>query len=88
MKFTLATSIGILFILISPGWAAEAVPAGGLVGHWKLRGDARDHSGNGNHAANHGVRLEDGTFDGIAAHLEVPASESLRFGTGDFAFSV
>lgn len=59
----------------------------GLVGHWPLRGDARDRSGNGNHAVNHGVDLNTGRLDGRAAYLEVPPSDSLRFGTGDFAFS-
>ena len=36
----------------------------GLVGHWPLRGDCRDHSGNERHAVNHGVQLEEAAFDG------------------------
>jgi Concanavalin A-like lectin/glucanases superfamily len=60
----------------------------GLVGYWKLKGDCLDHSGNGNHGINHGVVLDDGSFDGTRAYVEVPASDSLRFGAGDFAFSV
>jgi hypothetical protein len=59
----------------------------GLVGHWPLRGDCQDHSGRGNHGVNHGVALGDGTFDGVSAYLEVPASDSLSFGTRDFTLS-
>jgi hypothetical protein len=59
-----------------------------LVGYWRLRGDSRDHSGQGNHGVNHGVRLDSGTFDGRRAHVEVPASPSLQLGTGDFSISV
>jgi len=57
----------------------------GLVGHWKLRGDCRDYSGHGNHGVNHGVNLDTGAFNGIDAYVEVPASPSLKFGTGDFS---
>ncbi len=78
----------ILLCLVSPLPAAEAGLGDGLVGHWKLRGDAKDHAGRGLDAVNHGVRLADGNFDGVRAHLEVPANEALRFGTGDFAVSV
>src|SRR5262245_2155929 len=59
----------------------------GLVGHWKLQGDCRDHSGKNNHGVNHGVALETGTFDGVGAYIEVPSRPSLKFGTGDFAIS-
>src|SRR5579859_4231113 len=45
----------------------------GLVAHWKLQGDCRDYSGHGNHGVNHGVGLENGTFDGVGAYIEVPA---------------
>ena len=61
--------------------------ADGLVGHWKLQGDCRDHSGKGNHGVNHGVKLKDGAFDGIGAYIEVPAHPSLNLGAGDFAIS-
>lgn len=57
----------------------------GLIGHWKLQGDCRDHSGQGNHGVNHGVNLETGLFDGAGAYIEVPAHPSLNVGTGDFA---
>jgi hypothetical protein len=56
----------------------------GLVGHWKLQGDCRDYSGNGNDGVNHGVKLSSGTFDGQGAYIEVPASKTLKLGTGDF----
>src|SRR6266576_2745428 len=57
----------------------------GLVGYWKLHGDCRDYSGHGNHGVNHGVNLDNSTFDGISAYIEVPSSASLKLGTGDFA---
>src|SRR5262245_60249423 len=59
----------------------------GLIGYWKLKGDCRDHSGHGNHGLNYGVNLDSGAFDGIKAHIEVPSSPSLKFGTGDFTLS-
>ena len=61
--------------------------ANGLVGHWKLQGDCRDYSGKGNHGVNHGVKLEDGTFDGVSGYIEVPNHPSLDLGSGDFANS-
>ncbi|HAB18528.1 MAG TPA: hypothetical protein DCE44_19065, partial [Verrucomicrobiales bacterium] len=57
----------------------------GLVGYWPLQGDCRDYSGHGNHGVNHGVDLDTGTFDGLGAFIEVPSSDSFRFGTRDFA---
>ncbi len=78
-------TIAVALFTISPADASAAEP--GLLGHWKLQGDCRDHSGHGNHAVNHGVNLERGEFDGTGAYLEVPHSESLELGTGDFAVS-
>lgn len=69
----------------------EAAPAAGLVGHWKLAGDGRDSSGQGNHAVNHGADLsspEAARFNGIDQWLEVPHSPSLALGTGDFTLAV
>ena len=60
----------------------------GLVGHWKLQGDCRDYSGQGNHAVNRGVNLDGGVFDGVGDYLEVPQSESLRLGTRDFTICI
>jgi hypothetical protein len=59
----------------------------GLAGYWKLRGDTRDYSGNGNDGINHGVNLKDGSFSGSGAYIEVPSSPSLRFGTKSFSLS-
>jgi len=59
----------------------------GLVGHWKLKGDAQDHSGNKNHGRNHGVDLATGSFDGRGAYIEVPHAPSLDFGAGDFSIA-
>ncbi len=59
----------------------------GLVGYWKLQGDCRDYSGNGNHGINHGVQLENGNFNGNSAYIEIPNSNSLKLGTGDFSLS-
>jgi len=58
-----------------------------LLGHWPLRGDCRDHSGNSRHGANHGVQLDDGGFDGRGAHIEVPAHTGLSFGVDDFTLA-
>lgn len=59
----------------------------GLVGHWTLQGDCQDHSGRGNHGVNRGVDLAHATFDGNGAHIEVPSSDSLRFGADGFSLS-
>ncbi len=59
----------------------------GLVGHWKLVGDCRDHSGHGLHGVNHGVELQESAFNGRDAYIEIPASPALRLGTGDFTLS-
>src|SRR5262249_33435807 len=70
----------------------------GLIAHWPLAGDVRDHSGNGHHATNHGADLDapgpDGKrggaagFDGRGAYLEVPGKRNLRLGKGDFSLAV
>jgi len=42
----------------------------GLVGWWKLAGDSKDHSGLGNHGANHGVDLgAAAAFDGRSSYI-------------------
>jgi hypothetical protein len=79
-RLTAAVTLGCFCLCV----AADADP--GLVGHWKLRGDCNDSSQFGNHGVNHGVDLDRGEFDGQGAYIEVPANQSLRFGTGDFAF--
>src|SRR5438876_11832063 len=67
--------------------AGKSSQDAGLVGYWKLQGDCRDYSGHGNHGVNHGVNLEGGVFDGVSAYVEVPNSDSLKLGTGDFSLS-
>jgi hypothetical protein len=59
----------------------------GLIGYWKLQGDCRDYSQQGNHGKNYGVDLKTGAFDGRSAYIEVPWNDSLRLGKGDFTLS-
>ncbi|MGC9316422.1 MAG: LamG-like jellyroll fold domain-containing protein [Armatimonadota bacterium] len=85
-------------ILITPLLLESATMASiddGLVGHWPLAGDCRDHSGHGNDAVNHGVNLhsagpdgeEEALFDGLSSWLEVPNDASLRLGSGDLTIA-
>jgi hypothetical protein len=78
----------VALILAASPQALPAAPTDGLVGHWMLRGDCQDHSGKGNHGVNRGVNLSVGEFDGTKAYIEVPPSDSLRFGVGGFSFSM
>ncbi len=55
-----------------------------LVGYWPLRGEARDHSGQGNHGRIHGTGAERGDFDGRGTFIEIPPSASLNFAQDDF----
>jgi len=62
--------------------------ADGLIGHWRLAGDARDSSGVGRHAVNHGVNFlpgEGAVFNGRNAWLEVPAEKLPTLGKGAFS---
>ena len=75
-------------LLLALAWLCQAranCAEPGLVGHWKLQGDCRDSSGHGNDGVNHGVDLEHGAFDGAKSFIEVPASDSLKLGKGDFS---
>jgi hypothetical protein len=58
-----------------------------LAGYWPLRGDAHDHSGHGNHGVVHGAGPAEGQFDGRGSHIEVPPSDSLNLGQGDFTLA-
>ena len=62
----------------------------GLIAHWPLAGDCRDHSGNGHHGRNRGADLMAGgaALDGRGAHILVPRSPGLDLGTGDFTLAV
>ena len=70
----------------------------GLIGHWPLSGDCRDHSGAGHHGVNHKADLfapgPDGQpnnaagFDGRHTFIEVSPTPAPRLGAGDFSISV
>ncbi len=70
----------------------------GLIGHWKLSGDANDASGRGHHGRTVAVDLSapgpDGAprgaarFDGKSSYVEVPPSPGLNLGRGEFTLAV
>lgn len=64
-------------------------PEKGLIGHWKLAGDARDSSGLGNHGENRGIALGPGGANckGRSGFIEIPDRPSLRLGWGDFTIA-
>jgi len=78
--------------------ALAADPQAGLVGHWPLAGDARDHSGNHRDGViRGGVEFRsDGPaglkgsaqFNGNGAYLEIPAKKLPGMGTEDFTVSM
>lgn len=82
-------------VAISAG-AARADDSG-LVGHWKLHGDAKDRSGNGNDGRNRGADLTAtgpggeangaARFDGRDDFIEVADSEALDLGGGNFTIA-
>ena len=78
-------------LIVLSDWviASEFRPDEGLVAHWPLQSHAKDVTGS-QRSINHGVRLAGnaGVFDGRSAWVEVPAAESLRFGTNDFSIAV
>src|SRR5687768_12062079 len=85
-----SAGIGLAIIAISAA-VATADPNDGLIAHWKLAGDVRDHSGGNHDAKNHGVDLKTAAsarFDGRGAHLEVADAESLRSGAADFTLAL
>jgi hypothetical protein len=68
---------------------------GTLIGHWKLAGDVKDHSGNGHHAVPRNMTFRTGPggvsaafFNGRDSSVEIPHSESLRLGKNDFSVSI
>lgn len=60
----------------------------GLIGHWKLVVDARDYSGNENHGRYMTLAGHPGEPNALNTFVEVPNSERLKLGTGDFTVSV
>lgn len=89
-----ALSVGLAIISLATAWADPP----GLLGHWKLVGDAQDHSSQANHGQAQGVGLQaagpDGqaataaAFDGRQSHIEVPNSQSLQLGNQEFTIAV
>lgn len=81
------------WLAFAPG-ALRGDDAAGLVGHWPLSADTRDHSKFDRPTRSQGVQLgaagprgvaaTAATFDGIDDSLEVPATHAPRLGTGDF----
>jgi len=84
MVVVLGRIVVLLLVIASSSVALAVNLENGLVGHWKLQGDCRDSTVLGNHGINHDVDLKNGSFDGIKSYIEVPASDSLKLGTGDF----
>ncbi|MBN1342499.1 MAG: LamG domain-containing protein [Phycisphaerae bacterium] len=88
----LTTCIGLILMNANASRADS-----GLIGHWPLAGDCRDHSGNDNHGTNHGADLTakgpDGkpggaaSFDGRANWIEIKPTPSLSLGTKDFTIA-
>jgi hypothetical protein len=64
---------------------AAPVVAEDLVGHWPLRGDARDRSGHGNHGEARGDGAARGAFDSRTTSVVVPPGSSLRLERSDFS---
>lgn len=84
-----ALLVVVVLLLIAVRGTAADDPAiePGLIGYWKLQGDARDSSGSGNDGINHGVDLATGAFNGRDAYIEVPHAPSLQLGGSDFSVS-
>ena len=83
---SLARMIVIVQVALFPTYRANATDEG-LVGYWKLRGDARDFSGRGNDGDNHGVDLTTSEFNGHDSFIEVPYRPGLRFGSKGFTIA-
>ena len=78
--FWLATTWG-----VAGGLAAEPE----LIGHWPLRGDAKDASPQGRHGTVHGATLsaQGATFDGLDDWIEIPGFGRGELGTGDLTIA-
>jgi hypothetical protein len=79
-------SIIVFQILVMSAFADD-----GLVAHWPLRGDLRDHGPKSLPTKPHGqakTAADGTTFGGQHDWLEVPAADAIRFGTQDFTVSL
>lgn len=98
----LRNSMVVLFLvggLLGLGaWALAGEEDAGLVGHWRLIGDAEDSSASGLDTVNQGVAFHQAegprgaaraaAFDGRDAQLEVQSSPKLQLGKGDFSVAL
>ena len=57
----------------------------GLLARWRLDGDCRDCSGNGNRGSPHS--WDGGPFDGRSSYIEVDDDPTLHLGCGDFSIA-
>jgi hypothetical protein len=71
----------------SPRGETQMSLARDLAGYWPLRGDTLDQSGHDNHGQAHGSGAAEGNFDGRGSFIEIPPSDSLDLGQGDFTLS-
>ncbi|WP_339727386.1 LamG-like jellyroll fold domain-containing protein [uncultured Gimesia sp.] len=88
----------LIYLLLLTVWSVTGFDASvvraedeALIGDWRLKGDVRDRSRFQNRGVNRGVILTPGQpakFDGGTAWIEVPDSESLHLGTGDFSIAM
>lgn len=71
----------------SGSFQALSVPTNGLVGEWKLDGNANDTSGNGNNGTSYNITwidsgMGDGkkvaSFNGFSSHIDIPYSNILE----------
>lgn len=86
------------FVILSAAVAQVSAAEPGLIGWWKLAGDASDSSGNGRNAINQGADLKaagpDGKpgtaaqFDGRDDVFDIAGEKAPRLGTGDFSIAV
>ena len=86
---TLRLSIAALTVVLTQ---LGHVPAADndLIAHWKLTGDARDHSDNGNHGRSSNIQLQPkgAIFSGERNYIEVANDKSLQLGTREFSMAM
>lgn len=91
---TTAASAAVVPLLAGQSLSAPAaLPK--LIAHWPLRGDARDHVGTAHGQAENvkfggqpaGPASGGAVFNGQDARIQVPSSDALNVGTGDFSLT-